>query len=147
MDHVDRAAHRVSLSALAGLLGGLTFATFKGLPQRATALKAASSCAIVGSAVFGAERLAYVVFEKEIDSRRRLLLTSHAFSGLAGGGLAGYLYQKRPLRGMFFFLPVMMGVGFFEILWEEKRELRIKEYIDGQEESSTRKGEANEEKA
>ena len=130
MEHLDRVTHRVSLCALTGLVGGVTFATYKGLPLQATSIKVAGSCAIVGTALFGAERLAYVALKGQIDNERRLTLTSHAFSGLFGGGLNGYLYQKKPLRGMFFFLPLMMGVGFLELAWEWNRQDRIQELAE-----------------
>ncbi len=127
MDHVDRVASRVSLCALLGLAGGIALATYKGLPLRSTALKVASSCAIVGTGLFASERIAHVVLKDEIDNERRLLLTSHAFSGLMGGGLNGYMYHKKPLRGMFFFLPIMMVVGTMELGWERQRQARIEE--------------------
>lgn len=127
MENIDRVANRVSLCALTGLFGGATFATYKGFPLRSTAIKVASSCAIVGTAMFGAERLAYITMKDQIDSERRKILTSHASSGLFGGGLNGYLYHKRPLRGIFFFLPMMVAVGFLELAWEQKKRARIQE--------------------
>ena len=128
MDQVDRVSHRVSLCAVTGFLGGLSYATFKGFPQRTTALKAAGSCAIVGTALFGAERIAYVALQPQIQNERRLVATSHAFAGVIGGGLGGYLYQKKPLRGMFVFLPVMLTVAYLELAWDEKRKARILEH-------------------
>jgi hypothetical protein len=130
MDQVDRVAHRVSLCGLVGLVGGLTHATFKGFPQRATALKAAASCAMVGTALFGAERLTYMALQPHLESERRLVMTSHAFSGVIGGGLSGYLYQKKPLRGMFVFLPVMLSIGYIELAWSQQRQARIQELTD-----------------
>lgn len=130
MEYLDRVANRVSLSALTGFVAGSAYATFTGLPLRATSIKVAGSCAIVGTALFGAERLAYVAMKDQIDSERRLVLTSHSFSGLMGGGLNGYLYHKKPLRGMFFFLPTMMVVGFLELAWEQQRQARIQEVND-----------------
>jgi hypothetical protein len=136
MDHLDRVAHRVSLCALTGFAAGTAYATFTGLPLRSTSIKIAGSCAIVATSLFGAERLAYAAMKGQIDSERRLVLTSHAFSGLMGGGLNGYLYQKKPLRGMFFFLPTMMIVGFLELAWEQQRRTRIKELNDAADDSS-----------
>jgi hypothetical protein len=141
MEYIDQVAHRVSLCCLTGVLGGLSYATFKGFPQRATALKAAGSCAIVGTALFGAERIAYVAFQPQIDNERRLVLTSHAFSGVMGGGLGGYLYQKKPMRGMFIILPVMTSIGFLELAWEKQRRARIKEFTDSS--NASRLGSSN----
>ena len=125
MEHVDHAAARVSLGALTGLIGGMSYATFKGLPFRSTSLKVAGSLALVGTSLFGAERLAFVSMEGQIENERRRVLTSHAFAGVFGGGLNGYLYQKKPLRGMFYFIPIMMGFGFLELAWEQKKLKRI----------------------
>lgn len=130
MDQVDRVAHRVSLCSVMGFIGGLSYATFKGLPQRTTALKAAGSCAIVGTALFGTERIAFVALQSQIQNERHLVVTSHAFSGVIGGGMGGYLYQKKPFRGMFFFVPIMLSVGYLELAWDEKRKARRQEFTD-----------------
>lgn len=131
MDDLDRVAHRVSLCALTGLSAGSAYATLTGLPLRSTSIKVSGSCAIVATAMFGAERIAYVALKNQIDSERQLVLTSHAFAGLMGGGLNGYMYQKKPLRGMFFFLPAMMGVGLIELAWERQRQARIQKLNEG----------------
>lgn len=125
MDHIDHVASRVSLSALSGLLGGSIYATLKGLPLRSTSFRIASSFALVGTAVFGAERVGYVALQSQIDGERRRLLTSHAFAGVSGGALNGYLYHKKPLQGMFYFIPLMLGVAFAELTWEKTRQDRL----------------------
>lgn len=125
MDHVDRASRRVSISAITGFVGGVAYGTFKGYPLGPTALKVASSFAIVATALFVPERMAYLGFQNHIDNERRLIFASHAFGGVFGGGLNGYLYQKKPLRGMFYFVPIMMTIGFFELGWKEQRKQRI----------------------
>lgn len=138
MDHVDRASRRVSIGVMTGFVGGVAYGTFKGHPVGPTALKVASSFAIVATALFVPERMAYLAFRNQIDSERRLILTSHAFGGVFGGGLNGYLYQKKPLRGMFYFVPVMMTIGFLELGWEEQRKQRI-QLLDNKRQSQDEK--------
>lgn len=136
MEQVDRVASRVSLCAVTGLFGGATFATFKGLPRRSTSLKVAGSFALVSTALFGIERVAYyVAMDGQMESGRRKILTSHAFAGVFGGGLNGYLYQKKPLRGMFYFIPLMMGVAFLELKWEGKKQQRLQNLLASENES------------
>lgn len=94
---------------------------------------------MVGTVVFGIERIAYIAMKDQIKKEKRLLLTSHAFSGVAGGAMNGYLFHKKPRQGMLYFVPVMMGVAAFEMYIEQKREDRIKELmlengLDGKEE-------------
>jgi hypothetical protein len=136
MEHVDRVAARVSLGALTGLFGGAVYATLKGFPRRATSLKVAGSFALVGTALFGLERIAYVAMQDQMESERRLILTSHAFAGVFGGGLNGHLYQKKPLRGMFYFIPIMIGIAFLELGWEEKKQQRLKTLLEGENDRS-----------
>lgn len=126
MDHVDRVANRVTLCALVGLGGGSCLATFRGYPLQSTAIKVASSCAIVATGLFVSERVAYVALRNETQNERHLVLGSHAMGGLMGGGLNGYLYHRQPIRGMFVFLPIMLGVGFLELEWERRRQARIR---------------------
>ena len=125
MDHVDRVASRVSLCAIVGLGGGSFLAAFRGYPLQSTAIKVASSCAIVATSLFASERVAYVVLKHELENERRLVLTSHAFAGVMGGGLNGYLYHRQPVRGMFVFVPIMVGVSFLEMEWQRRRQARI----------------------
>jgi hypothetical protein len=134
MTEVDHVANRVGLWTLTGFLGGAAYATFKGFPRRSTSLKVAGSCAIVATSIFGTERVANIVLreygglqpEKDVT---RLTLTSYAFAGIAGGGLNGYLYQKKPLRGMFYFVPLMMCVAVMELDWKHRKEARRKEVM------------------
>mmetsp|Transcript_40858 Transcript_40858/g.98537 ORF Transcript_40858/g.98537 Transcript_40858/m.98537 type:complete len:151 (-) Transcript_40858:653-1105(-) len=129
MECIDHVAARVSFSAVAGLGLGTMYSTLRGLPLRSTALKVGGSFAMVGTIVFGLERIGYVVMKDQIEQEKTLLLTSHAFSGVAGGALNGYLFHKKPRQGMFYFIPVMMGVAALEMYVENKREERIKELM------------------
>ena len=127
MEHVDHASVRVSLGTLVGFVSGATLAVWKGYPLRATALKVAGSCALVITSLSVTERIAYASLESHMNSDFQSLMVSHAFSGIAGGGLNGYLYQKRPVRGVVFFLPIMLGVGFLEFEWKKEVQRRIQE--------------------
>jgi hypothetical protein len=129
MEHVDHVAARVSICALTGLGFGTIYSTWKGFPLRSTSFKIAGSFAMVGTALLGLERIGYAALEKQIQGERRLLLTSHSFAGITGGALNGYLFHKKPLQGMFYFVPVMMGVAFLEMMLEEKRQERLQELM------------------
>ncbi|CAJ1960987.1 unnamed protein product [Cylindrotheca closterium] len=129
LEYVDHVAARVSFSAVLGLCLGTMYSTFRGLPMRSTALKIGGSFAMVGTVVFGLERIGYVAMKDLIEQEKRLLLTSHAFSGVAGGALNGYLFHKKPRQGIFYFVPVMMGIGSLELYIENKRAERIKELM------------------
>ncbi|KAG7344708.1 hypothetical protein IV203_032239 [Nitzschia inconspicua] len=129
----DHVANRVGICTLLGFFGGAAYGTLKGFPRRSTALKAASSCAIVATSVFGMERIAAVALQQQQqsdattiqhDDSFRWTLSSHAFAGVAGGALNGYLYQKKPLRGMFYFIPIMLCVAGMELEWKHRKELR-----------------------
>eukprot|EP00536_Pseudo-nitzschia_multiseries_P009849 jgi/Psemu1/201788/e_gw1.286.76.1 len=127
MDDVDFAANRVGTMTLAGFLGGAAHATFKGFPRRASALKAAASCALVGTSLFTAERMANVAMRDQIEDDRRLTLSSYAFGGIFGGAINGFLYQKQPLRGMAIFTPFMLCVGMFELELKLRKQQRLEE--------------------
>jgi hypothetical protein len=125
MEEVDYVAARVSFSAVLGLLGGATFATWKGRSLRGTSIKVAASCAIVSTALFCTERLAHVVLRKIqlflVEKEPQRTFASHAVAGVAGGALNGQLYIKSPVRGMILFVPVMMGVAVAEMEWEKEK--------------------------
>lgn len=131
MNEVDNVANRVGICTIAGFFGGAAYATYKGSAPRSTALKAAASCAIVATSLFGTERLANIVLRGQIHSEQRLTLTSHAFAGIFGGGLNGYLYQHKPLRGMFWGVPVMLGVAAIELEFQRRKQKRIQELSQG----------------
>jgi hypothetical protein len=123
MEEVDYVAARVSFSAVLGLLGGATFATWKGRSLFVTSLKVANSCAIVSTALFCTERLAHVLLRTQllVEKEPQRTLASHALAGAAGGALNGQLYIRSPLRGVILFFPVMMGVAVAEMEWEKEK--------------------------
>jgi hypothetical protein len=138
MDEVDRVAHRVTLSALAGLLGGASLATLKGSSIPRNALSMATSCALVGTACFGFERLSNVAMRQTVlaaenstsDNNERtstLLYASHAIGGMVGGGITGALFQHRPIPGMILCTPLMLGIALAEQAFETARKERLSE--------------------
>lgn len=132
MDHIDHVAARVSAAALLGGIGGVGLAAIRGFPLPSTAIKVGSSCAIVSTSLFGTERLGYAAleaFDTSTTSHFERTLISHAFSGFAGGALNGYVYQKRPIRGMIICVPVMMVFGWAELEFQKQRERRRQEIM------------------
>ena len=128
MDEVDSVANRVGLLTFSGFFSGAAYAAFKGLPRRTTALKVAGSCAMVGTSLFGAERLANIYLRERIKgNEQRLTLSSYAFGGVVGGGINGFLYQKQPIRGMMISVPLMLGMGMIELGMKRKKQQRIEE--------------------
>lgn len=141
MDEVDRVAGRVSLAALSGLLGGAALATYKGHPLPKTSVFMAVSCALVGTACFGFERLSNVTLRQFVDanddqSEKRLFYGSHALGGMIGGGITGALFQRRPIPGMMLCTPIMIGVAFAEQKFEEERQKRLRQLMATAEETS-----------
>jgi hypothetical protein len=127
MDEIDYVANRVGLLSFSGLLVGAAWATLKGFPRRAMALKVAGSCAIVGTTLFTAERLANVAMREHIKESSRLHLSSYAFGGVFGGALNGLLYQSKPVRGMVVFAPFMLGIGIIELEVKRRKQKRFDE--------------------
>jgi len=127
MEEVDYVANHVGVLTLSGFFSGAAYATYKGFSRRQTALKVAASCTLVGTSLFGAERLANIFLRERIKSDQRLTLSSYTFGGVFGGGLNGFLYQKQPIRGMIIFVPFMLGMGMIELELKRKKQKRIEE--------------------
>lgn len=128
-------ASRVSISALVGLLSGGSLAILKGHPIGRTAISVAGSCALIGTACFGFERMAHVSIKAAVGEENlassmapsRQLLLSHAIGGTLGGAMAGVLFQYRPIPGMLTFAPAMVVIGMGENKFQEMREERLRE--------------------
>lgn len=135
MDEVDRVANRVSLAALAGLLGGASLATLKGSSIPRTAVSVAASCALVGTACFGLERLSNVAMRQVADTvsdkdrKTMALYASHAIGGMVGGGITAALFQQRPIPGMVLCTPLMLGIALAEQAFETAKEERLQEML------------------
>ena len=131
---LDHLTARMTASATAGLGCGIIYSTYKGLPMAKTSLSAAASCALISTACFGAERLAYGVIHKvtgkDSSTTPNILYGSHIMGGFCGGGVVGFLYQGNPFRGIILLTPLMLGIGQLEIIldgYRESRKQQIKE--------------------
>ena len=139
MDVLNHLSARVSLAAAFGAAAGVGTALHKGHHRPArTAGMMGLSFALSASACLTSERLVAValdpsiILEKSSTKRQQsweALLTSHAVGGFLGGGVLGFLYLQRPLRGVVFFTPVMLLIGTFEklyqdVLWEHEQRMQ-----------------------
>lgn len=126
---MERLSKRVVGVGMLGAVVGGASATLKGFPLGRTSMLTAMSCSMAGVALFGTERLGYLVLQ-DIDSiaQRQKLLISHTFAGLSGGSLLGTIYQNRPLNGMALCVPLMVLVGFGEYRLEKFLERKTQEH-------------------
>ena len=154
MDVINHISARVSVAAVFGAAIGIGTAIHKGhhVPIR-TAGMTALSFAMVATACLVSERLVAVAMDPSIvidddhhgsSTNKRIkrwswesTLQSHAAGGVLGGGLLGYLYLKRPLRGVVFFTPVMLLVGtgemlYQDVVWEHKQRSMQAESVDSE---------------
>jgi hypothetical protein len=142
---LDHLAARVTASALTGLGCGAAYATYKGFPIPKTSLSASLSCALVSTACFSMERVAFGIItrvreqlnnEDDSDSSAIKLATppnivyaSHALGGCLGGGIAGFLFQGHPFAGAFLLTPLMLCAGKMELKLEEYKAERLRQFI------------------
>jgi hypothetical protein len=123
MEDFDRASARTTAFGAFGGLIGIGTALHKGHPVPRTVGLTALSFAMVGTALFGTERLAAVAMrggplEDELGRTAFLMLT-HATAGFFGGSLLGALYKGSPLQGATLFVPMMTGFGFVESMFQD----------------------------
>ncbi|GAX18089.1 hypothetical protein FisN_25Hu065 [Fistulifera solaris] len=113
LDHLSK---RVVVAGSVGSIVGVLQALYKGharLPR--TAALTMLSCALTATACFGSERFLYTtITEPLMGSTRNALLASHAAGGVVAGAWLGGLYLRRPLRGVVFFTPAMILLGYGE---------------------------------
>ena len=149
---IDHIAARVSASAITGLGCGSAYATYKGFPVFKTSTSAALSCAMISTACFGMERVAYGILKQSslltedklstnddisdtpsiIQSTTRITnptmhYGSHALGGLSGGSIVGFLFHGKPWAGAALMMPLMLGVGKIEISLDEYRSERLRQ--------------------
>lgn len=151
---LDHLAARVTVSALTGLGCGAAYATYKGFPIPKTSMSAALSCALVSTACFSMERLAFGAItritplldgddnddDNSVPSAPKLtsaattsskaMYASHAVGGALGGGIAGYLFQGNPFAGAFLLTPLMLCAGKMELSLEEYKAKRLQCLIE-----------------
>ena len=153
-DILDRIGNRVTVSTMLGLLGGATYASYKGFPIAKTSASTAVSFALVSTACFVMERGANTILhrsstllfdddsaDKVIDNNshygdassayfRNLLYGSHALGGMMGGCVVGFLFQGKPLAGALLLTPIMLGVGKIELSLDEYRRKRLRQLVE-----------------
>ena len=149
MDQIDHVAARVTSTAIAGFLLGISVATYRGLPLMKTAFSTSASCAICGTACFGSERIVYQalnaitshrndsitssssspIFHKQNDSNKYNLWISHSCGGILGGSLCGGIFQRRPVSGALLFTPIMLSAAFLEFKIQSYREERLADLL------------------
>lgn len=129
---LDHATYRVTYSTFTGVIVGLCFGTFKGLPLGSTTISMASSFALASTACFIPERIFYLssfgVKPKgsEEEERKRLYM-SHCVGGAVGGSVSGGLFRGKPLAGMFLLTPAMIGIAYGELRLQEYKKMRLEE--------------------
>lgn len=142
---LDHLAARVTASALTGLGCGAAFATYKGYPIPKTSLSASLSCALVSTACFTVERLAFGVITRGTEQfsnddnsessvikstmNSNVVYASHALGGFFGGGIAGFLFQGHPFAGAFLLTPIMLCAGKMELKVEEYKTERLRQFV------------------
>ena len=147
LEVLDHLAARVTASAIAGLGCGAAYATYKGFPIPKTSLSASLSCALVSTACFSMERLAFgaitrVAGQSSMDDNSEssvikpttpsnIVYASHALGGCFGGGIAGFLFQGHPFAGAFLLTPLMLCAGKMELKLEEYKAERLKQFVKG----------------
>lgn len=127
-DHLDYMSLRVSVSGVLGLVSGTFIALYRGHDSiLRTSSRTAVSCALVSTACFGMERIAYIGVTQYLfndhdreelytNSKKQyyLKLYTHALGGMLGGGYVGGLYTGKFLRGSFVFTPFMLLIAMSE---------------------------------
>ena len=146
---VDHVAARVTAAAATGLAGGAAYATLRGFPLFKTSVNASVSCALVGTACFGMERVAHgllrqssALLDKSTDDEGpspSLVYASHALGGFCGGGVVGFLFGGKQLAGAFLLTPLMLGIGTIEQALEEYRTERLRQLLEDRDDEREQK--------
>ena len=129
MEDVDYVAARTAVAALMGGISGASLAIFRGHSVQMMASRMAGSWAMAATACIGAQRMAnvagrHIFAESGIDEKSdAMIVGTHCAGGMFGGGLLGYLFIRKPIRGMVFLTPVMLMVSLAEIRYEERKQL------------------------
>ena len=127
MEDVDYVAARTAVAAALGGISGASLAVFRGHSIQMLATRMAGSWAMAATACIGTQRLASVagrhLFVDQDEKSDAMIVGTHCAGGSFGGGLLGYVYIRKPIRGMVFLTPVMLMVALAEIRFEERKRL------------------------
>lgn len=117
----------VAATALGGALGGC-LATYRGHAISMVAPNMARSWALSATACTLTQQLALGVLSSVIPSSKNdtaAILISHGVGGICGGSLLGYLYIRKPVRGIVFMAPLMLAIGMLELRHQELQKRKL----------------------
>lgn len=126
MEDVDYVASRAAVAGAIGGISGAALAVFRGHSIQMMATRIAGTWAMAATACIGTQRLTSMSGRHLLDVDEKsdaMLVGTHCAGGIFGGGLLGYLYIRKPIRGMIFLTPVMLMVALAEIRFEENKRL------------------------
>ena len=154
----DHIANRVVFSTMLGASFGMASATLKGQHNiMKSTFHAGVSSALAMTACFAAERMGYYLVggkvstnnngdSKEIEIYREMIhasnmgnVKSHLLGGILGGAFVSQLYLHRPIPGILFFPPIMLGAYALDYKIDEYRRQRIMATIIDNEEAPDEK--------
>jgi len=134
MEHIDYVAARTAIAGLTGGLCGISVAIFRGHSILMLSSRMAGTWAMAATACIGSQRLCCVasryLLQPSDEKSDAMLVGTHITGGLTGGGLLGYLYLRKPMRGVIFFAPIMFMLSLAEILYEEQKRLGSNSVVD-----------------
>jgi hypothetical protein len=116
----------VTAAVFGGVLGGC-LATYKGHAISMVAPNMARSWALCTTACTLTQQLALGVLSNVLPfssnkNDTAAILISHGVGGICGGSVLGYLYIRKPVRGMVFMAPIMLAIGMLELRYQERQE-------------------------
>ena len=140
---LDHVASRVCVAGIGGVLSGAVVALNRGHIVSKTAHSMGWNWALAAAACLSTQRLALAGFRYQNDGviTPTATMVSHGVGGVLGGGILGGLFIQKPLRGVVFAVPMMLGIGMLELKFQEekrvdpeerkKKELKPTRTVDG----------------
>jgi hypothetical protein len=117
----------VAATALGGALGGC-LATYRGHSISMVAPNMARTWALSATACTLTQQLALGVLSSVLQCSSddtAAILVSHGLGGICGGSLLGYLYIRKPVRGIVFMAPIMLAIGMLELRHQERQKQKL----------------------